>query len=484
MTHELWKFDELLHAARGELEGKPISPITGVSIDTRTLEPGDIFVALKDQRDGHEFVSKAFAKGASVALVSKAYQRKQEDGPLIKVEDTLASLESIGRAARARLSSEARVFAVTGSVGKTTTKEMLLDVFSGLAPTHASSKSYNNLWGVPLSLARMPAQTRYAIFEIGMNHSGEIMPLTRMVQPDIAIITTVEAVHLENFRSESEIADAKAEIFQGLGVKGSAIINLDNRHWARLFRSAKEHKGCIIGITKEMSAGEAVRSFGVDRAVALRSSHLSSTKSQIEVERSGCEEAISLVLGAPGLHIVMNALFVVAALHEANADVARGAKGLEFFTPPPGRGTRRNLKTDGGTILLIDESYNANPASMRAALKVLSSIPREEYPRRIAVLGDMLELGPEAPRIHEELWEPIDQAGVDLVFASGKNMKRLIQRVPVDRRGAWTETSKELEQKLLDILKAGDVVMVKGSNSSQMGLLTESLVTKFGGSLK
>ncbi|MFM7085136.1 MAG: UDP-N-acetylmuramoyl-tripeptide--D-alanyl-D-alanine ligase, partial [Hyphomicrobium sp.] len=324
------------------------------------------FVALKDQRDGHEFVSSAFAKGASVAIVSQGYLRKDCDGPLIRVKDTLVSLEKIGRAARARLSPMARVVAVTGSVGKTTTKEMLSLTLTSLGKTHASTKSYNNLWGVPLSLARMPKDTHYAIFEIGMNHAGEITPLTKMVQPHVAIITTVEAVHLENFRSVSEIADAKAEIFRGLAENGSAIINLDNPHWARLYRWAKEYKANIIGVTKELMATEAVRSFAVQRAISLTSVKMESAKSLLKVEKSSDNGEVQFVLGAPGTHLVTNALFVVAALNEMGADLERGIQALEFFTPPQGRGTRTQLKLDAGSFLLIDESYNTNPASMRA----------------------------------------------------------------------------------------------------------------------
>ena len=404
---------------------------------------------------------------------------KADDGPLIRVYETLASLESIGRAARARLSPKARVIAVTGSVGKTTTKEMLRFALASQGVTHASTKSYNNLWGVPLSLARMPIDTRYAVFEIGMNHSGEITPLTKMVQPHVAIVTTVEAVHLENFRSVSEIADAKAEIFSGLDEKGSAIINLDNPHWARLYRSAKNHNVHVVGVTKEMSAAEAVRSCVVEKATSLKTLQMESAKSLLSVEQSDAQGEVQFELGAPGIHLATNALFVVAALREVGADVQRGVRELHFFAPPEGRGTRTKLKIDAGELLLIDESYNANPASMRAALSVVSAISRQDHPRRIAVLGDMLELGDKAAKFHEDLWEAVDEAGVDLVFAAGRNMFHLIQRLPKNRVGAWAQTSKELEGKLLEVLKPGDVVMIKGSNSSQMGLLTESILNKF-----
>jgi UDP-N-acetylmuramoyl-tripeptide--D-alanyl-D-alanine ligase len=239
MTSALWTFSELVSAAGGEADGAPGLAVTGFSIDTRTIAPGEVFVALKDQRDGHDFVTAAFAAGAAAAIVSDGYVRGDGDGALIRVADTLRALEAVGRAARARLSPEARVIAVTGSVGKTTTKDMLRAACAALGPTHASDKSYNNHWGVPLTLARMSAGTRYAVFEIGMNHAGEITPLTRLVRPHVALVTTVENAHIESFESEEGIADAKAEIFLGLEPGGTALINLDNRHGPRLVRAAR-----------------------------------------------------------------------------------------------------------------------------------------------------------------------------------------------------------------------------------------------------
>jgi UDP-N-acetylmuramoyl-tripeptide--D-alanyl-D-alanine ligase len=479
-SNPLWSFDELVTAAAAIAEGTAARPIAGFSIDTRTIEPGDVFVALTDQRDGHDFVSAAFAKGAAAAIVSQTYAAKPGDGALIRTPDTLRALESIGRAARARLAADARVIAVTGSVGKTTTKEMLRLAFSALGPTHASEKSYNNHWGVPLTLARMPAATRYAVFEIGMNHAGEITPLTGMVRPHVALITTVENAHIENFANEDGIADAKAEIFVGLEPGGIALINLDNRHAARLIASARARKVHVTGITQDLGIAGALARFGVDDAVALETCHMTATASAGSVIRGAGRGKLPFTIGTVGLHMVMNALFVTAALDAAGADTPAGLAALATFTPPPGRGSRTRLSTGSADILLIDESYNANPASMRAAFAVLPALPRSDYPRRIAVLGDMLELGPGSPDLHAGLWEPLAAAGVDLVFAAGPGMAHLYGRVPPDRRGTWAKSSAELEQQLLAALAPGDVVIVKGSNGSKMGVLVAAMLDKFG----
>jgi UDP-N-acetylmuramoyl-tripeptide--D-alanyl-D-alanine ligase len=475
----LWSFDDLVKAAGAAADGHPSAAITGFSIDTRTIEPGDVFVALKDQRDGHDFVAAAFAKGAVAAIVSSEYVRKHDDGALIRTSDPLRALENVGRAARARLAFDARVIAVTGSVGKTTTKEMLRLAFSALGATHASEKSYNNHWGVPLTLARMPADTQYAIFEIGMNHAGEITPLTAMVRPHITIVTTVENAHIENFANEEGIADAKAEIFLGLEPSGAALINLDNRHAARLLAAARARKVHVTGVTKDLSAAEAIATFGADDVVALSGCRMSATTSEGDVIRAGSRGKLPFLIGTVGMHMVTNALFVTAALDAAGADPVKGLAALAEFAPPPGRGSRTRLNIGPGELLLIDESYNANPASMRAALAVLPALPRSDYPRRIAVLGDMLELGADAPAMHADLWDAIDAAGVDLVFAAGPHMARLYGRISGARRGGWAQTSAELEPVLMAALKPGDAVMVKGSNGSKMGLLVAAMLSKF-----
>ena len=458
----LWTFDELVRAAGAQPERATGAPITGLSIDTRTIAPGDLFVALKDQRDGHAFVTKAFEAGAAAALVAEAYEPQPGDGPLIRVLDTLKGLEAIGSAARARLAPGARVIAVTGSAGKTGTKDMLRAALSRIGPTHGADKSFNNHWGVPLTLARMPADTRFGVFEIGMNHAGEITPLVGMVRPHIAIVTTVEPVHLAQFPSVEAIAEAKAEIFTGLVPGGIAIINRDNVHYELLRRHAE-------------AAGARIVSFGQDPRsdVKPKSLELSSEGTSIEIELGGRE--IRYRVAVPGVHIARNALAVAAAIHEAGADAEEALKVLGTLPPPPGRGSRSELPFHGGHVLLIDESYNANPASMRAALSVLGTVPRSAYPRRIAVLGDMLELGPDEKALHVALKEAVDAAGTDLVFASGSNMQHLFAALAPEKRGGWAAQSEEVGEQLFARLAPGDVIMVKGSNGSRMGPIADAL---------
>jgi UDP-N-acetylmuramoyl-tripeptide--D-alanyl-D-alanine ligase len=466
MPVELWEFDDLVRASGGAAEGERPACVTGLSIDSRTLVAGDVFVALRDQRDGHEFVTRAFAAGAAAALVASDYGRKPGDGALIRVEDTLKALAAIGRAARGRLAGDARVIAVTGSVGKTGTKEMLKACLSCIGATHAADRSYNNHWGVPLTLARMPAATRYGVFEIGMNHAGEITPLARMVRPHVAIITAVEPVHLAFFPSVEAIAEAKAEIFSGLEPGGTAVINRDNAHYELLARRAGE-------------AGARILSFGWHAAADVRPSacELGPDGSEIVARLAGRE--IAYRLGTPGAHAAQNSLAVVGALAAAGADLDKAVEALRGITALPGRGARLELGAPGGRVLLIDESYNANPASMRAALVAMATVPRERFPRRIAVLGEMLELGPEAPRLHAELKEAVDGAGADLVFASGPNMAHLYAALAAARRGAWAETSADLEPALVATVGAGDLVMIKGSLGSRMAPLVEALKAKF-----
>lgn len=462
----LWRFDDLVRATAAKADGEGRPDITGLSIDTRSLAKGDLFVALKDQRDGHDFVANAFAAGAAAALVRHDYARKPADGMLIRVADPLHALEDLARGARARLSPDARVTAVTGSAGKTGTKETLRACFGRLGATHAADKSFNNHWGVPLTLARMPAATRFAVIEIGMNHAGEITPLTNLTRPHAAIVTTVEAVHLEHFPSVEGIAEAKAEIFLGLEPGGTAIINADNPHKALLVERAKA-KGANI-----MLFGKAT-----DADVRLVNADLRADGSTVEAVVAG--RPITYRLATPGAHIVQNALAVAAALSAAGVDLDKALAALADLAPPPGRGARTRLSVDGGDALLIDESYNANPASMRAALSVLATIPRSTHPRRIAVLGDMLELGKDAATLHAGLKDALDAAGVDLLFAAGPNMAHLYEQLAPGQKGAWGETSASIESALLAAIRAGDAVMIKGSFGSRMGPLAEALRGRF-----
>jgi UDP-N-acetylmuramoyl-tripeptide--D-alanyl-D-alanine ligase len=463
MSAELWKWDELTRAAGAAADGTPSAPITGFSIDTRSLQPGEVFVALRDVRDGHDFVLEAFRKGAAAALVSTDYKRVEGDGALLRVRDTLEGLRSIAAAARRR--SNARIIAVTGSVGKTGTKEALRACLSRLSPTHAAEKSFNNHWGVPLTLARMPASSRYGVFEIGMNHAGEIEPLTRMVRPHVALITTVEPVHLEFFGSVGAIAAAKAEIFDGIEPGGAAILNRDNAHFEFLAKRARERGARIV-------------SFGRHGDADVRPEVWSLGAEGSDVVAIVGDKHIPYRVGAAGGHLAQNSLAVVAALDALGADVQRAVPALASMTAAKGRGARSELAFDGGHILLIDESYNANPASMRSALAAMATVPRTRYPRRIAVLGDMLELGRDSGTLHAALNDPVDAAEVDLVFACGPNMQRLYEALPAARRGAWAATSQEIVAPLVGAVRAGDVVMVKGSLGSRMAPLVEALLNQ------
>lgn len=468
MTQPLWTFDALVSASTGTADGEGTSPLSGFSIDTRTLKAGDVFVALKDNRDGHDFVTAAFAKGAGAALVASGYERKPGDGALIRVADTLKGLEGIARASRARLSPAARVIAVTGSVGKTGTKEMLKACLSLAAPgrVHAAGKSFNNHWGVPLTLASMPADTLFGVFEIGMNHAGEITPLTKLVRPHVAIITTVEAVHLEHFASVDEIAEAKSEIFLGLEPGGMAVLNRDNAYFGVMEQRARE-------------AGHTVCSFGLHADATVRPSRwdLGADGSDITVALSGRDVAYRVA--APGAHIAQNSLAVVAALDAAGVHAGSAAKALAAMPAPKGRGSRTLLPNDAGDLLVIDESYNANPASMQSALAAMATVPRARFGRRIAVLGDMLELGPDAAALHAGLVLAIVKSGVDCVFLSGPQMAHLDAALPVSMRGGWAINSAEIRGRLLDALRPGDVIMIKGSNGSKMGPLVEAVIEKF-----
>ncbi len=466
--HLLWSSSELSAALSADAEGETGEAITGVSIDTRSLQPGDLFVALKDQRDGHDFVSAAFKAGAAAALVNEAYARQPGDGALFRVTDTLSGLEALGVAARQRLAADARIVGVTGSAGKTGTKEMLRACLSLLGATHASEKSYNNHWGVPLTLARMPRETKFGVFEIGMNHAGEIRPLTKMVRPDAAIITTVEPVHLEHFPSVAAIADAKGEIFEGLPPGGAAIIKFDNPHAGRLRAIAS-------------SLGAKPMTFGFDGRADVQGANFTASDngSDMTVAING-GGSFPVHLAMPGRHIAENALAVAAALYSIGADVRKGLEALTSLAPPSGRGARSTLHIGDGKALLIDESYNANPASMRAALATLAAVPRAKYSRRIAVLGDMLELGSEAPALHTSLKGAVDEADVDLVFACGPHMKGLYDALPAAKKGGYALTSATIGTALAEKLRAGDVVMVKASNGTRLGPVVAALKTQFG----
>ena len=423
--------------------------VRGLSIDTRTIKEGDLFVALQGDRDGHDFVNAAFEAGAGAALVSRSLENAK--GPLLTVADTQRGLEDLARAARAR--SSAKILAITGSAGKTTTKEILKVCCNALGRTHASAASYNNHWGVPLSLASLPRDAEYGVFEVGMNHAGEIRNLVSFVHPHVALITTIAPAHLEFFGSCEAIADAKSEIFEGLAPGGAALIPSDSPYAERLAARAAQIQ--VARVVRFGAMGEAkLLSFAPDG-------------DGMRVKADILGRAVDCFVGAPGEHIARNVVAALAAVALVDGDVLNAAAALKNFTALKGRGAR--FEANG--IQVIDESYNANPASMAAALALLGNAKG----RKLAVLGDMLEMGEGGPAMHAALAEPIAAAHADLVFASGPQMKALWDALPASRRGAYAENSSALAPKLASALRPGDTVLVKGSLGSRMAVIVEAL---------
>lgn len=461
-SHTLWTSAEASKATKGTSAGEWFA--TGVSIDTRSIEKGDLFIALKgDNSDGHTHVADAIQKGAAAAIVSHKIDGVDESKLLI-VEDTFKALQDLGNAARAR--SAARIIGITGSVGKTGTKEMLGRAFSQFGGTAWSVKSFNNHWGVPLSLARMHAGSDFGIFEMGMNNPNEITPLTQAVKPHIAIITTIAPVHVGNFKDGIEgIAKAKAEIFAGIEKGGAAVLNADNEHFAMLVQEAKNH-----GVEKILSFGEAENADArlLDCLVASNG---------VRVKANILGEEITYILKDAGRHIALNSLAVLLAVKLSGQDIVKAAKALEQIEPPGGRGKRELLDIGDASnpVTLIDESYNASPVAMQAAFKVLALIDPGRNGRRIAILGDMLELGQDGPRLHAELALPLKAANIDLVYTCGTLMKNLNDALPNDNRKIHAANSVELAQIVPDVLVPGDVVMVKGSLGSKMNVVVEAL---------
>jgi UDP-N-acetylmuramoyl-tripeptide--D-alanyl-D-alanine ligase len=456
----LWNARDAAAATGGSNGAKWFA--TGVSIDSRNLAAGDLFVALRGpNHDGHEFVVAALKKGAAAAMVDHGIIGVSPAAPLLRVADTLAGLCALGAAARNR--SSARIIAVTGSVGKTGTKEALRLALAASGPTHASAGGLNNHWGAPLSLARLPPDAAYGVFELGMNHPGEIAALARLVRPHIAVVTTVEPAHLGFFPSVEAIADAKAEVFLGLEPGGVAILNRDNPHYTRLARAAER-----AGASRVIGFGSHPES-----EARLLDAVLDPDGSRIRATVVGA--ALHFRLPVPGRHWVINALAVLAAAQAAGADLGRAAEALAGIEPLPGRGRRCELAWRGGTLTLIDESYNANPASVRAALAVIAVIEPGDGGRRIAVLGDMLELGSSSERLHRELLEPIEAAQVDRVFLVGQAMASLSEALPEQKRGGLWRSAEEAVPALLSFLEPGDVVTIKGSRGVRVGYIVERL---------
>jgi len=458
MADALWTSDEIAAATGGKPAGQPFTA-DGVSIDTRSIEPGDLFVALGGVRDGHEFVEQAFDKGAAGALASRTVF-----GPAVMVEDTLAALEKLGLAARDR-APQAKRGAVTGSVGKTSVTQAIAAGLKLAGRWHSSVKSYNNHIGVPLTLARMPRDTERAVFEIGMNHAEEIRPLVRMVRPHAAVVTTVGPVHTENFADgEAGVARAKAEIFDGLEPGGVAILNADNR-WFDLLKAEAEKAGATV---RTFGSGErcdarlidfqAVHGPGGDHAVVQARFH---------------GKGLDFPILQTGMHWGPNAMAVLLMLEALDVDLDDSLAALGSFEPLAGRGAEKSVEIPGGAFTLIDESYNANPISMASAIATLGA--RKTSGRRIVALTDMLELGEDARHFHAALAEPLEAAKVDLVFCAGPLMKSLYDALPPTRRGAYAETAADLAPQVARAAEPGDLVMVKGSNGSKAGLIAQAL---------
>ncbi|MGB7101383.1 MAG: UDP-N-acetylmuramoylalanyl-D-glutamyl-2,6-diaminopimelate--D-alanyl-D-alanine ligase [Xanthobacteraceae bacterium] len=458
----LWTVEEMAAAMGAERRGPLPQTVEGISIDSRTIGRGDAFFAIADRRDGHEFVESALeAKAALAVVATNPPVELLPDAPLLVVPDVLEGLRVLAAAARTR--THAKVIGVTGSVGKTGTKEALRLALSKDGETHASVASYNNHWGVPLSLARCPASADYAVLEMGMNHPGEIAPLSRLARPHVAVITTIAPVHLEFFGSLAKIADAKAEIFLGLEPGGAAVLNRDNSQFRHLKRRAKEAR-----VARIVSFGEHEKA-----DARLIKCALHADCSTVQAEILGTE--ITYKIGAPGRHLVLNSLAVLATVVLAGADLALAALTLSELKPVSGRGALIEIELPGGSAFIIDDSYNANPVSVAAALALLGQTPVGPRGRRIAVLGDMLELGPRGRALHRGLLAAVKTNSIDLVFCCGPLMRALWQALPASRRGGYAENSAALEAQVLAVVRAGDVVMVKGSLGSRMAPIVKAL---------
>ena len=469
----LWNASKIAMVTRGNSNGD--WSVNGISIDSRTIEKGDLFIAIKGpNHDGHNYVEQALAKGAVGAVVGEDYVSGLEITPdlsrFVSVADTMTALNDIAISARNR--SEARIIAITGSVGKTSTKEALklaldatVDNFSNV---YATKGNLNNHWGLPLSLAHLPRDAAYGIFEIGMNHGGEISPLSRMARPHVAVVTNVADTHSENFDSLDQIANAKAEIFDGLTTDGVAILNRDNSMFQHLSIAARS-----AGVNRIYSFGSVP---GADcRLVDMQlNPNSSDITAEIEVKR------IVYSLGVPGRHLVINSLAVLCALHSVGTDILAGVDALTKFEGLKGRGKRHRIDLGLGIFELIDESYNASPASMAAAIEVLAARKAEGGGRKIAVLGDMLELGAESETLHAALVESLIRSEIELVFTAGQFMSALWDALPVNLRGGHSKTVENLIPMITTSIEPGDIVMVKGSLGSRMYGVVDALLEQGG----
>ncbi len=468
----LWTVAEVVKATGGRPEGLSEGPISSISIDSREIAPEALFVAIKgDTHDGHDFVGKALEAGATAALVSEAHYRALGGRQVIVVPDPLKALEALATAARAR--NRGQIIAVTGSAGKTTTKEAIRTVLAAAGETHYSIKSFNNHWGVPLMLARMPREAQFGVFEIGMNHGGEITPLVKLVRPHIAVITTVAAAHLEFFNSVADIAAAKAEIFLGLEPGGVAVLNADHDYLHILFAHAR-----AAGVSRIVTYGfDANSDWHIGRVDS------GATATLAEVTNEG--ERYSLQLQVPGRHMVANAVAALAVAKLSGEGTRSAIVALAGFGAPEGRGLTLRLGPDKKPLLLVDESYNANVASMNAAMDLYANV-RPPDGRKLLVLGDMLEMGPQGPQLHASLAGAVLKTGATEIFLVGQAMRALAdelrQRREADRDVPGVThmpTAEEIADPVLSALAYGDAVMVKGSKGVRLAPLVQKIRERF-----
>lgn len=457
----LWTSQDVAAATQGKTSGN--WDADGICIDSRSIEAGDLFIALEGPKfDGHDFVVEALEHGASAAMVSciptDGKQTVNADR-LVTVDDTMTGLTSLAQAARERV--PARIAAITGSVGKTTTKNALSLVLGRQGKSHATQGNLNNHWGAPLSLARMPADTQYGVFELGMNHAGEIEPLSRLVRPHVSLITTVEAVHLEFFDSVAGIADAKSEIFVGLEPDGIAIVPADNPHHDRLYRAASEH------------GAKSIISFGTDNGSAYRLIAWSVTDSGTRIAADVNGRRLVYDIGLIGKHMALNSLAILATVDALGGDVEQAAGDLNDVQPPAGRGERSLIRLKDGVFDLVDESYNASPASITALVDSLCAVQRNG--RAVLVLGDMLELGDQSPEMHADLAGAIAASSIEAVFTAGPLMRHLHEALPSNLVTYHADSSSHLAPVVAEHIQSGDVVAIKGSFGSKMSVVVNTL---------
>ncbi|CUX80258.1 MAG: UDP-N-acetylmuramoyl-tripeptide--D-alanyl-D-alanine ligase MurF [Roseibaca calidilacus] len=456
----LWTAADAAAATDGQTTGA--WQVSGISIDTRSLQPGDLFVALSAARDGHDFVADAFAKGAAAAMVSRIPEGVAKDAPLLLVPDVLEGLRALGAAGRAR--SRAKVIGITGSVGKTSTKDMARDMLAEFGKVHAAEASFNNHWGVPITLARLPQDADFAVVEMGMSNAGEIAPLTALARPNVAIVTAIAPAHLESLGSLEAIAQEKASIFAGLEPGGTAIFPAELPTSSILERTARTHASTCL----PMGKGD----------LPLHLHDIRQTETALVLRAKVGQMAVAVRLINSGAHAASNALACLGVAHALGLDLARAAFALGRWQPPAGRGLRQTILLDPieeASFTLIDDAFNANPASMAAALALLAQTNPADGGRRVAILGDMLELGPDEQAMHAALAEDPSMADIRLVHCVGARMAALHAALPLRQRGRRVPNAEALLDHVHTLVAPGDVVLVKGSKGSHVSRVVDAL---------